>query len=246
MGDSGGAEDDAAFELCLGGGGEPLPLEASASPEEDLGEGDPGEGGGGGGAAGAAGPSEDDVANLSGVILAMGMPAAQATFLIMAKAARAERGLGKKQYKALRARVLEAVAAKDLGGTSVRFTDAQSGAPRTVAFVLDLCQRGHDFEKQLAKLRGHVPPEKWADIMGLFSHVLYMGRVCFGATAAKHVGLIREMFGRPADDPCAEFLHYQIDPTNTTLFIRPEWPERVGLFVRELGDAPLSPGRPLA
>ena len=232
MGDSGEGEDDAGFELCLGGASAAL-AEAAEAPEEDD--------QGGGGEGGGAGPSEDDVANLSGVILAMGMPAAQATFLIMAKAARDERGLGKQQFKALRARVLETIAAKELGGTSVRFTDAETGAPRTVALVLDRCQRGHDFEGQLAKLRGHVPPAKWGDVMGLLSHVLHMGRVCFGAMAAKHVGLIREIFGRPADDPCAEFLHYRVDPANTTLFIRPEWPERVGLFVRELPDAP--PGR---
>ncbi len=169
-----------------------------------------------------------DLQNLS---LSMGLPAARATFMAMVEAANLK---GKKKTKICNMiRSLSPVT--EIGCMQVDFCDKNTGAARVLYMVLEECPRDHDFGAELNKLQPHTTEEKWSEVLKHLSMLVYLGRKTYGDIAKNNVGVIREIFGLPDSDLCTEYLQYQVDPANTTLYVKPDWPVRIGIFIR---DAP--------
>jgi len=167
-----------------------------------------------------------DLQNLS---LSMGLPAARATFMAMIEAAQLR---GKKKTKASNmVRAFSPVT--EHGCMQVDFRDKDTGAPRVMYMVLDECPQKHNLDAELDKLKPHATEEKWGEILKHLSYLVYLGRMTYCEIAKANVSLIRKIFGLPDSHPCTEYLSYKIDPSNTTLYIDPGWPTRIGIFIRE-------------
>jgi hypothetical protein len=183
-------------------------------------------------------PSEngEGLKDLQNLTLSMGLPATRATFQFMIKAANL-RGEAKKN-------ALSAVAdfspLTEVGCMKVDFFNQTLGAPDVAYLILDKCPRLHNLGAQIDKLKAHVSDEKWPEVIRSLSMLVHIGRSVYGQTARKHLDLIRQIHGSAADDPCTKFLDLQIDRENTTLFLDPSWPSRIGIFIRLSTDVQAS------
>jgi len=179
-------------------------------------------------------PDEDGAGlrDLQNLTLSMGIPATCATFQYMIKAAKL-RGAAKKN--ALRA-IADFSPITEVGCMKVDFFNRSTGEPDIAYLVLDRCPRDHDLGAQLDRLKVHTLDEKWPDVIRSLSMLIYIGRSVYSQTARKHLDLIRQINSSPADDPCTKYLDLQIDRENTTLFLEPGWPDRIGIFVRLSAD----------
>lgn len=175
-------------------------------------------------------PSEngEGLKDLQNLTLSMGLPATRATFQFMIKAANL-RGEAKKE--ALRA-IAEFSPLTEVGCMKVDFYNQTSGSPDVAYLILDKCPRLHNLGAQIDKLKAHVSDEKWPEVIRSLSMLVHIGRSVYGQTARKHLDLIRQIHGSAADDPCTKYLDLQIDRENTTLFLDPSWPSRIGIFIR--------------
>lgn len=177
---------------------------------------------------GLSGEDEAGLKDLQNLTLSMGLPATRATFQYMIKAANLR---GAAKTDALRA-VAEFSPVTEVGCMKVDFFNQTTGAPDIAYLVFDKCQRLHNLGAQLDKLKAHVSDEKWPEVIRSLSMLIHIGRSVYGQTARKHLDLIRRIHGSAADDPCTKYLDLQVDRENTTLFLEPSWPGRIGIFVR--------------
>jgi hypothetical protein len=179
-----------------------------------------------------SGEDEAGLKDLQNLTLSMGLPATRATFHYMIKAADLR---GAAKTDAMRA-VAEFSPVTEVGCMKVDFFNRTTGAPDIAYLVLDKCPRLHDLGAQLDKLKVHVSDEKWPEVVRSLSMLIHIGRSVYGQTARKHLDLVRQIHGAAAGDPCTKYLDLQVDRENTTLFLEPSWPSRVGIFVRLNAD----------
>jgi len=167
-----------------------------------------------------------DLHNLS---LSMGLPAARATFTMMVEAA----GLhGKKKTKISNA-ILNISPVTEVGCYKVDFFNKDTGKADVAYMLLDVCHRDHDLGAELDCLKKHATEEKWAEILKHLSMLVALARKTYSETARSHISLIRGIFGLSAFDPCTAYLDYKVDPGNTTLYIDPTWPTRIGIWIKK-------------
>jgi hypothetical protein len=131
----------------------------------------------------------------------------------------------------------------EIGSIEVGFFDKARGQPDKAHLVLQRCPRGHDLDAQLNKLRDRFDPDHaksmWPSVQKQLSMLVFIGRDVYRRTieqAPDFVAQLCRVCGLSADLLAA----LQVDKENTTLFLDPEWPERVGIFVHlesELLDA---------
>ena len=172
--------------------------------------------------------AESGLKDLQNLTMSMGLPAARATFQYMIKAA----GLrGAAKTDAMRA-VAGLSPVTEVGCMKVDFFNRTTGAPSIAYLVLDKCPRLHDLGAQLAKLKVHTSDDKWPEVIRSISVLLHIGRSVYAQTAREHLDLIRQIHGSAASDPCTEYLDLQVDRNNTTLYLKKDWPGRIGIFVR--------------
>jgi hypothetical protein len=167
-----------------------------------------------------------DLQNLS---LTMGLPAARATFSAMAGAAQLN---GKKKTK-IHNKIQNISPLTEVGCFKVDFRDKATGEARVLYMVLEECPPDHDLDAEFGKLKPHVTEEKWGEVCKHLSMLVYLARKTYEDVAKNNIELIREIFGLPSSDPCTEYLNYSVDLRNTTLFIKPDWPVRIGIFIRQ-------------
>jgi hypothetical protein len=175
--------------------------------------------------------SSDDEAglkDLQNLTLSMGLPSTRSMFQFMIENSKL-RGVAKKD-------AIQAVAdfspVSESGCMKVDFFNQARGAPDIAYLVLHKCPRDHDLEAQLNKLKPHVLAEKWAEVTRSLSMLIYIGRSVYGQIARANLGLIRDIHGAAADDPCTDYLDLKVDVENTTLYLDASWPSRIGIYIR--------------
>ena len=82
------------------------------------------------------------------------------------------------------------------------------------------------------KLKTIVDADKWVEVIKHLSMMVYLGRTVYSKIAEANRPLLRRIFGRDAQHDCADLMMLGVDSRNTTLFVNPRWPVRVGIFVR--------------
>ena len=182
---------------------------------------------------GATEEDREGLRSLQNLTLSMGLPTARACFRAMLEANSAS--------AAVRAWATREIAefspVTEVGCMQVDFFDKIAGRPATAHLVLDECPRDHDLSAQLARLRSRVNEEKWVEVIKHISMLVHLGRSIYAQIAERSKPLIRRIYGRPADHDCAAEMQLGVDSRNTTLFVDPRWPTRVGIFVHINGAA---------
>lgn len=171
--------------------------------------------------------ADDGARELQRLTLAVGLSAAQTLMgqLVLAAGVKG-RALAKAE------KVVAGVGdVADLACMRVVFRRAGEAAPTTAFFVLDACPPAHDLGRQLDRVRPHVSEEQWKQLTARLSEVVFVARAVYRDEAKKRENFIRGLFHVPPGR-ATPFLEPCVDPANTTLFLHPAWPERVGIFVR--------------
>ena len=171
---------------------------------------------------------EAGLKDLQNLTLSMGLPSTRSMFKCMIENSNL-RGVAKKD--AIRA-VADFSPVSESGCMKVDFFNQALGAPDIAYLVLHKCPRDHNLEAQLNKLKPHVLAEKWAEVTRSLSMLIYIGRSVYGQIARANLGLIRDIHGAAADDPCTDYLDLKVDVENTTLYLDASWPSRIGIYVR--------------
>lgn len=171
---------------------------------------------------------------------AIGFPAVRETFTILL-----ERGFPPGSERAGMMQKLSALfPVTEVGSIEVEFFNKPLGRPDKAHLVLQRCPREHDLGAQLNKLRDRFDPARvdamWPNVQKHLSVLVFIGRDVYKRTAEQASDFVAQLCrvcGLSADLLAA----LQVDTKNTTLFLDPEWPERVGIFVHlesELLDTP--------
>ena len=174
--------------------------------------------------------SEDAVGlqHLQDLTTSIGLPAARESFEAMLDANRVN--------PKLRAEALREIKAfspiSEIGCMQVDFFNMITAAPGTAYLVLDKCPANHDLGAELKRLKTIVDADKWVEVIKHLSMMVYLGRSVYSKIAEANRPLLRRIFGRDAQHDCADLMTLGVDSRNTTLFVNPRWPVRVGIFVR--------------
>lgn len=120
----------------------------------------------------------------------------------------------------------------EVGCMRVDFFNMITAGPDAAYLVLETCPPNHDLSAQLHKLHRLVDGDKWIEVLKHLSMLVHLGRSVYNQIAQQNLPLLRRIYKRGADDDCADLLQLGVDSRNTTLFVDPRWPERVGIFVK--------------
>ena len=173
--------------------------------------------------------------HMQNLTLSMGLHSARACFRAMLDAnavVGAARAAAEKEITAFSP-------VTEIGCMRVDFFNMITAAPDTAYLVLDKCPAAHDLSAQLNKLHRLVDSDKWIEVLKHLSMLVNLGRSVYNQIAQQHKPLLRRIYRRDAANSCDDLLHLGVDSRNTTLFVDPRWPERVGIFVKlasEVGD----------
>lgn len=123
------------------------------------------------------------------------------------------------------------------GCMKVDFFNMETKVADTVYLELDECDKTHDLDSQLNKLKPHVGPDKWPTILHHLSVLVGIGRSVFAAVAHTNEQLMRELHTHlPEIHRKTDLRHLTVDRLNTTLYLIDTLPKRVGIFIRRKGD----------
>jgi len=176
---------------------------------------------------GATPEDREGLQSLQNLSLSMGLPAARACFRMMLEANAAGAPL-----RAWANRQIDAFSpVTEVGCLQVDYFDTIVSKPAVARILLEECDRDHDFGAQLGALRARVSPEKWVEVIKHVSMLVHLGRSVYAQLAEANRPLIRKIYGRPASHDCAAEMKLGVDSRNTTLFVDPRWPRRIGVFV---------------
>ncbi len=173
---------------------------------------------------------------------AIGFPAVRETFTILL-----ERGFppGTERDEMMQ-RLLGLFPITEIGSIELEFFNKPLGRPDKAHLVLQRCPRAHNLGAQLSKLRDSFDPAHveamWPNVQKQLSILVFIGRDVYKRTAEQATDFVAQLCrvcGLPADSLAA----LKVDAENTTLFLDPEWPERVGIFVHLDSEPPSSPSR---
>ncbi len=185
----------------------------------------------------AGGDGDDPAAginDLRALTSSMGLPAARIAFRHMIKAAGVR---GAVKHEALAA-IKAFSPITEVGSMKIDFFNRETGKPDVAWLLLDECRANHDLGAQLDKIKPHVAPEKWPEILKHCSTLIGIGRTVYAQLAKNNLALIRKINGLPASDPCTDYLAYKVDMASSTLYLSAAWPNRIGLFVHLDKDVP--------
>jgi len=182
---------------------------------------------------GANETDREGLQSLQNLTLSMGLPAARASFKFMLDAAPATSPQRDKVIKKEALKEIENFSPiTEVGCMQIDFYNNETKRPDRAYLLLDECSRDHNLTAELIKLRRVVSEEKWLEVVKHMSMLVHLGRSVYSQVAAKHKPLIRRIFNRPADHDCADMLQLGVDSRNTTLFVDPKWPRRIGIFMK--------------
>ncbi|NBP86347.1 MAG: hypothetical protein EBU23_15095, partial [Mycobacteriaceae bacterium] len=176
---------------------------------------------------GATPEDREGLQSLQNLSLSMGLPAARACFRMMLEANDAAPPL-----RAWANRQIDGFSpVTEVGCLQVDYFDAAARKPAVARILLEECDRDHDFGAQLGALRARVSADKWAEVIKHVSMLVHLGRSVYSQLADANRPLIRKIYGRPDTHDCAAEMKLGVDSRNTTLFVDPRWPRRIGIFI---------------
>lgn len=135
------------------------------------------------------------------------------------------------------AAAIEALPASELG--CLRFP-VQGAAGSFLYVFLAGCPAGHDTDAHLRRLRDRLDDAAWDQARKQISQLLFFGRQMYAGLCAEHPDWIELLSGRGPGADVRDLCALSVDPMTTTLFLKKEWPLRVGLYVLD-GDEPPPP-----
>jgi hypothetical protein len=159
------------------------------------------------------------------LILSMGLPATRMTFQYMLKAA----GLTGSERANVRRQIAGFSPVTEHGCHRIEFHDRSTGKGSVAYLVIDRCPANHNLDVQLGKLKDRVAPEQWSEVFRSLSMLVFHTRSVYAQIAKHHAKLVLQLAG---PSKAAEYSSLKVDPANTTLFVNPAWPNRVGIYVR--------------
>ena len=120
----------------------------------------------------------------------------------------------------------------EIGCMRVDFFNMLTAGPDVAYLVLEQCPAGHNLSAQMHKLHRLVDGDKWIEVLKHLSMLVHLGRSVYNQIAQQNLPLLRRIYKRGAGDACADLMQLGVDSRNTTLFVDPRWPMRVGIFVK--------------
>lgn len=117
----------------------------------------------------------------------------------------------------------------DHGCMKVDYFNTTDEAPATTYIMLDECPIDHNFDVQLDRLKCHVAPKKWPEIIQHISVLIQIGRSIYSQITRVESELLRQICGEDYND----YLDLKIDRKNTTLYLNESWLVRIGIFIRD-------------
>ena len=182
---------------------------------------------------GANETDREGLQSLQNLTLSMGLPAARASFKFMLDAAPSTSPQRDKVIKKEALKEIEDFSPiTEVGCMQIDFFNNETRRPDRAYLLLDECSRDHNLTAELIKLRRVVDEDKWLEVVKHMSMLVHLGRSVYSQVASQHKPLIRRIFNRPADHDCADMLQLGVDSRNTTLFVDPKWPRRIGIFMK--------------
>lgn len=177
---------------------------------------------------GAGAEDAEGLRSLHNLTMAIGLPAARESFKAMVEA---NNLTGARRSAALR-EIAAISPITEVGCMQVDYFNMITATAGRAYLVLDVCPAKHDLGAELKKLRDVVDGEKWVEVVKHMSMMVYLGRTAYTQMAGEQRPLLRRIYGRADNDPCDDLMKLGIDSRNTTMFVDPRWPTRVGIFVR--------------
>ncbi len=167
---------------------------------------------------------------------AIGFPAVRETFTILL-----ERGFSPGQERdGMMQKLFNLFPITEVGSIEVEFFNKSLGRSDKAHLVLQRCPRGHDLGAQLAKLRDSFDPTHvdvmWPKVQKQLSMLVFIGRDVYKRTIEQASSFVAQLC-RVCELPAESLAELKVDKENTTLFLDPEWPERVGIFVHLESEA---------
>lgn len=228
---------DAGIEMT------PAEISASARRAQDL----------------AAGTTPEDMENLRKFMMQFGLPAAQTMF----RSAVAKSSLHGDAKGSVLRRIAAFGDCDQPGCFTVDYHNSDGTPGERAYLLLDKCGPKHNLTRQLNRLRERIgmpampdpaasapapadpapapapvpsaaAVERWTMIQRQLSLLIHHGRHVYGQLAHDNKSLLVEIAGSEA--AAAELSMLLVDPANTTLYLKPDWPVRIGLFVRFQSD----------
>jgi len=170
----------------------------------------------------------EGVRSLQNLTLSIGLPAARECFYAMLNANAVSPAL-----RASATREIKAFSPiTEVGCMRVDFFNMITAKADVRYLVLEKCPSDHNLGAELHKLKSIVDGDKWVEVVKHLSMLVYLGRSTYAQLAALNKPLLRRIYKRADDDECADLMALGVDSRNTTLFVNPRWPVRVGIFVR--------------
>jgi hypothetical protein len=116
----------------------------------------------------------------------------------------------------------------DLVAMKLSFVDRTTRRPATAHLSMQECKHPHNLDAELDKLRPRVPAERWSEVLNLASALLFATRRAYEIVAAQTRAALLELYAQEADQAPKGL---RVDPADSTLFLKEEWPLRAGLRV---------------
>jgi hypothetical protein len=177
---------------------------------------------------GATQEDAEGIRSLQNLTLSIGLTAARECFYAMLDANAVSPAL-----RASATREIKAFSPiTEIGCMRVDFFNMLTAKADVRYLVLEKCPSDHNLGAQLQKLKSIVDMDKWVEVVKHLSMLVYLGRSTYAQLAALNKPLLRRIYKRADDDECADLMALGVDSRNTTLFVDPRWPVRIGIFVR--------------
>jgi hypothetical protein len=181
--------------------------------------------------AGAPEITDDDragIADLHKLTMAMAMPVVRG--LLHQAVREAPDSAGSLDRDHAREVVQGMYPAADGGCVNVVFA-RPDGTEVTGYVTVGLCDRDHDTDRQLDALRAVASESQWPVVVTNLAAQFRLVRDVFAKVCAEHPDLVAAL-------EVSDALELRMDPANSTLFMRPEWPKRAGLHTRMGAEQP--------
>jgi len=105
--------------------------------------------------------------------------------------------------------------------------------------ILEPCGKVHDMDAQMTKIKSLVPEARLPEVMHFLSVVVYLGRSVYRQVVTQCTDLFNEI--KSGHDPKEDFTFIRVDPNNSTLYLMPDWNERIGIKAYTENDLPQPP-----
>ena len=173
--------------------------------------------------------AEDDrkYAEFQSIILAMGIPACKIMLKSLIKKA-TETADDDLYSDTLSAKIDELSTIKDAGGMNITFFNSDTNKESFAYLVMNKCDKTHNINNQLDKIRRFIPDEKWPEILKYVSMLLYLCQSIYETTANACYQDIDNL-NLPVET--TELLKLQIDKVNNTLYLVEDWDIRIGCYI---------------